>query len=367
MYPVSEAFLEAVQTDHKVVTRCDVYYSGYLERTLDITDGNVTVDDVNVHRQVDLTLTDPDPDNPLTPGDATDLFAPKGTEIKVYRGVQFNDGTEEYCPLGVFPISRFVVDDSGQGLHIRIEGDDRAGVVAGATFLEDFYIALDTRIDTAIYQILLSRAPWLPTNLEQAIYNTPLYVFQTGEDPWGACRRIAENHGYELLVDPNGVAILRTPLDPVYANIAQSFIEGEAGSFLYANKTVDRADVYNGVIVIGERATDQPVRAEAWDLDVTSPFYRYGPFGEHPYTHRAGTLSDTAAQAAADSLYIKYAGLAEVLQVQALVNPALDTGDIIEIKRDRINTNGLFVITKITIPLIAGRPMYIATRKRKVN
>lgn len=88
MYPITRRFAAALTQNHRVVSRVDVLNNGKVERTLDVTEGSVTVDgEADIRRRMSCTLVDPDGD--LTPGEAEHLLAPYGNEVRIYRGIAF--------------------------------------------------------------------------------------------------------------------------------------------------------------------------------------------------------------------------------------------------------------------------------------
>jgi hypothetical protein len=47
------------------------------------------------------------------------VFLPYNREVKIYRGVQYQDGTEELVPLGVFQITTVEITDTSMGVKIK--------------------------------------------------------------------------------------------------------------------------------------------------------------------------------------------------------------------------------------------------------
>jgi len=97
-----------------------------------------------------------DSDGTLVPtNNRSAVLLPYNREVKIYRGVQYQDGTEELVPLGVFQLTTVEVSDSPQGVKIAVQGSDRSLRVAKAKFTNhSFYIDDATPKETAIAQIL---------------------------------------------------------------------------------------------------------------------------------------------------------------------------------------------------------------------
>ncbi len=101
MYPSSAAFKAAVLTDHVVVSKAEVWASDQKLREIDIADGTVTVDSSSaVRRTCEVVLVTNRESTNLVPDNDFDLLTPFGNELRLFRGVQYSDGTKEYVPLG---------------------------------------------------------------------------------------------------------------------------------------------------------------------------------------------------------------------------------------------------------------------------
>jgi hypothetical protein len=57
--------------------------------------------------------------NSLVPDNDFDLLTPFGNELRLFRGIQFDDGSVEYVPLGVFVIIDVVIKDTNDGVQIK--------------------------------------------------------------------------------------------------------------------------------------------------------------------------------------------------------------------------------------------------------
>lgn len=367
MYPISQAFRDQLSRSHSIHVIVEVYNGPTLLKTLDtVTAGNVNVDNENsVRRRCQLTIAANKTD--LVPSEASDLFMPYGNEIKIRRGVVLLDGTIEYVPLGVFGIAQVRLDDGGESLNIQIDGYDRARRVQRARFTAPYIVARDTNYVEAIKTLLDSRVAGLTYNFANSSELSPDLVFEAGSDPWEAATKMAKAIGMNLFFGPEGVCTLQPKVDPTTAPIVMSYREGRQARLLYVNKTIDDEQTYNGVIVTGESSGETPVRAEAWDENPASPTYRFGPFGEVPYFFTSSFIrTQEQAQAVADSRLLSVLGTLETIRISALVNPAHDVDDVIEIVRSRSRIASTYVIEGVTIPLEAAQPMPLSVKRRKV-
>lgn len=383
MWPVSNTFLSTIKTNHKDVITVDVYSGDTrLPIDLNIIEGNVRVRDEAVRRQCNIVVVDAT--GTLSPAAASDYLAPFGNELIIKRGIQYSDGTTELVPLGVFGISDVKIDDSGESLQINIDGYDRARKVSRARFTNEYAIASGTNYVEAIRDLISSRysAASFRTDFGSGVITatTPLLVFQLGDDPWEKARDMAESIGAELYFDANGDIALLPVTDPATAPTTVQYAEGSEATFLYVNKRVNDEQTYNHVVVTGEAAEGAaPVRAEAIDdvgtttssvyylNDAASATKASGSYGRVVYTRSSQFIKTTAqALAAAQLQLFKSIGVYEEVRFNAIVNPAHDINDVIQIVKARSRINARYVLDSVTIPLVHGRAMDINTRKRRV-
>lgn len=370
MYQRSDKFDVAVRQSHKMATRCDVLVDGALERTLTINEGNVTIDDVAIRRRATINLTDPTGD--LMPQTAFDLMMPGRNEFQLFRGIDYNDGTEpELLSLGIFGISDLQIEDSGQGLTMIVDGFDRARRVARARMPDDYQIFAGTPYIGAIQNLLVERYPDVIFN-SAAHENimTPAILIEQGEDPWEHAQKMAASIGCDLYFNPGGICVCEPivmdleddPVDWVYA-------EGDEAMLLYLSKRITDEGVYSRVVVTGENTSiAAPVRGEAVDNDPLSPTYHQGPFGEvTKFFSSSFITTPQQAEAAARRELAKSVGFFERIETISIVHPAHELGDVIRISRPESHIDNLFAIDKITIPLVHSRGMNISTRTRRME
>lgn len=108
---------------------------------------------------------------------------------------------------------------------------------------------------------------------------------------------------------------------------------GAHGVMVEAEEALDRTGVYNGVLVVGQNdATDAPVTALVYDADASSPTRWGGPFGKVVHVEQSSAVQTVGqAQSSAEVLLDRKLGLTRSLDVTIAPNPALESGDIIDI------------------------------------
>lgn len=372
MLTVTAAFLVEVARSHRIATAAQVM-SGVtasspgvvLNSSLRITGGTVRADVANaIRRSCDVTLVDPT--GTVTPAQAGDLLSPYGNEVQLFRGVTYTDGTTETVPLGVFGIAEVKVEDAAQLLTINVVGYDRADRVARALLTDSYTIAAGTNTATGIQALIASRVPGLTYNFTTTATTLPLTVFQVGDDPWAKSLEMAKAIGCDLFFDPYGVCTLTPVTDPNVAPTVATFAEGASATLTKLSRAFTNRQTFSDVIAIGQGSgVGTPVRAQVQDLNVLSPTYYLGPYGDVVTVYNSPLLL-TAAQAttAATAILNRQTGLAEQLTLAALVNPALDIFDVVQVTRARSNVNARYSIDSLTYPLSADGTLEAIVRRR---
>lgn len=331
-------------------------------RTLEITSGSVSVADSPVRRSCSVTLADEDGD--LVPDELSDLVAPGGNEIRLWRGIP-----GELVPLGVFRITDSDVSDSGESLTIKVKGQDRARTVQRARFEDVYTVASGTNYATAIKDLIDSRVSGLTYSFMVTSRTTPALTFDAGSDPWEAARKMAASLGAWLYFSPAGVCTLEPIPDPETQPIVATYAEGDEATILAVNKSITEDHTYSVAVVSGENVgVGAPPRATAEDDDPQSPTYVGGSFGRVPIFLKSKFITSAAqAQDVADALLLRAKGASEVVSLQVIPNPAHNIGDVISVKRTRAGVNSRYVIDGLTIPMQAAGAMQVKTRKQRIS
>lgn len=368
MITVSEEFKEAVWQDHEVITKMEILVNGIAVREVtEIVDGSITADISNsVRRRCTVTVIDVDGD--LTPTDPSDLLAPYGNEVKLYRGIMLPGGPE-YVPQGVFRIGRVNKSGGGADRKINFEGYDRSRAVSKYRFEESYVVAKGTNYATAATALVKSALPGVVVNFPSTTNNTPLLVFDEMEDRWEALEKMAKSLGLEVFFDVNGAVVMEQEPDLETAEPVAEYIGDYKDTLLEISQDSDDEGVYSIAIVTGENSSnDTPYRGYAKDTDPSSPTYADGKFGKVPTWLRSQFIASTAqAQAAAEALLRRASRRSvESLDITQIVNPAHEEGDIIRVIDEDTGINALCMIESLTIPLEVGGTMSVSARTGRV-
>lgn len=371
MWPTTPAFNEALKTNRRIATRVEVLWRGIAQTMLDVlTEGTITAENETVRRSGSIKLIDPQ--GTLTPVTARDLLAPRGTELRLFKGLYLPGLLEpEMVPLGTLRITEPNIQRAEGGTVISIKGYDRAHVIKRSRFTDPYVVAAGTPVSTAIRDIITSRSVF-PVNVTPTSHTTPQLVFEALSDPWEAIGQLATSIGYETFFDVLGTFVARPTPDYESQLPVWDYSPGELSLMLDNSRTLSDDDSYSGVIVRSEHPEiTTPIRVEVWDTDPASPTY-YDPanpaaseFGPRPFGFTSPLISTTAqAQLAGETILSRVSGLLEKVQVSALGHFGHDIGDVITAVDPETRLAGSHVIEQISQPLRRG-PMTLTMRSRR--
>lgn len=362
MQPCTDRFLAEIRKSHTVYSYVDILSADQQSFRLVATGGEVQIDRTAAVRRT-CTVDCIDPTGQLTPDALSSILAPGGSELRAYRGVRYSDGTTEVMPLGVFRLSKVtVLDASAAGITIKAEGSDYSRTVSRDKFTVPYVIAAGTNIVTAIKDILALTFPDLQYDaISTSLTTTAPLLYDANDDPWEVVCKLADSIGCEVFFDAVGDCAI-APVADIDALPSPSFtyIAGEGCTLLELERVFTDEPGFNGVIVTGTSPGDEldPVRAEAWDTEATSPTYYLGPYGQVPmFVQDQLVKTEEDAQNAAEGQLRRMLGFASQLTIKAIVNPALDVGDAVQVERSASNVTGLYLVDAMTIPLsVSGNP-----------
>ncbi|WP_432053757.1 DUF5047 domain-containing protein [Streptomyces sp. bgisy022] len=360
MYPVSARFLASLAESHTPVTRVQLFLTTGEVKELEHTGGSVTVDRGQAIRRT-CTVTVPDP--ALIPRTPADQLATYGARLRIARGVDYGDGTEELVPLGVFRLDS-VDGDVSEG-PVTLQGKDLSAIVADDK-LTAMYRAAGTVVGaiTALIQRSIPEA-----DIISLIGDTPIgsRTFDVEADPWEGCREIAAAAGADVYCNADGVFVIGTLPDLPTTEPVWAVEAGEGGVYISGKRAMTSDNVHNGVMARGENASDgiPPVSYLAVDDDPGSPTYWGGPYGRRPLFYSSSTLTTTAACAAAANLKLAAAKAPNAAgDISSLPNPALEPGDVIRVTHED-GTRELHQVASFSVPLDLGGDFPISTISAK--
>ncbi len=375
MLPVSEGFLAALASPQRVQVRADVDKGGVrLFSGLPVVGGGVQVSARSITRRRLTMLVAPRlrtgayTDRPALPSDPGDPLGHYGQEVTVQWGLTYIGGLTEWLPLGVFRI----YSPSGSLLSdgpVSITGVSREAFVADARFLAPRTVSspsAQSLIGDLIHEVLPGVEVIASASMDRRVPRTTF-----DRERWDAITTIAASIAAVVYADPWGRFVIA---DATTADTAPvwTVAAGRGGVLVSADSTASRARTYNGVVVEGQAPSSDspPVRAQALDQRATSPTRwgnpAAGAFGMVPRFMYIPTVTTRAqAQAVADSQLARDIGAAATLDVSTVPNPALESGDVIDVITDPTNPAGTVrrhIVDGFTVPLLPGGAFTMSTR-----
>lgn len=365
MFAVTTTFVAALRQAHTAVVQVDAWRSGSLVKaSLPILDGAVTVDSGSkVRRVLNLTLG---PEAGLW-----DLLAPTGTELRPKRGIRYPSGDVEWVPLG-----RFDVDTQAMGYApggtMTLTAPDRWVRVQRAKFEAPKESVPGATIRSEISRLVLEAVPGV-TVTDTATSTATIGAVAWDTDRDAAVEAMAKAIGAEVFFDVDGNLVIRDV--PTLTSRPSSWLvdASATGVLLDADRERNRQRTYN-VVVVTSTTVDGSVPfspVTVADNDATSPTYVGGAFGRVPYFYSDPLIKTTGqATSAGTTILERVRGLAAQLSLTSVVNPALDSGDVIDalLPRERPDMDRpveRHLVDKITVPLTIGGTQSVATRSSR--
>ncbi len=329
MQDVTDDFVAASRRGGTVVAKVEAWHAG-AKMQLDTDDGNVPIlagsvtDDSTrpgVRRTLNLTTTS---------NIWEDLNTPNVT-LKPYRGWRYTDGTTEYAQLGVFTV------DSARRKYAHSATDemsltcpDQWAIVQRARF-EVPRVGSGNAITQCVTWVTecFTSAP-VTTTITTTTVSVVDQVYD--RDRSQAIVDIAKAAAFDISFGPTGLLVVRPvpDIDDAVAWVANS---GELGVLIDASRERSVQRVYNVVVVSGQDVDGSPPFAPVIiaDTDTASPTYT-GTIGRIPYFFSSALLLNTTqAQAAAETIYQRVRLPAQQMSFTQAVNPALETGDVVQV------------------------------------
>lgn len=365
MFPSSAKFKNALLQDHVAIAKAEVWNQSQKLIDLPISAGSVSCSvETAPRRTCNVSLVQPRENN-LVPNTGFDYLTPFGNELRLYRGIQFVDGTQEYVPLGVFEITDVNIQDTNEGIRIEINGQDRSLIISRNKFIDPYTMVSGT-LESSLTALLQNRFADITTNFPTTNVTINQVVLGTdnNKDPWKSAVEIAELVGFDLYFDVFGVATMRQFPTIDGGVVVGTYIENENTRITQLDRNISSRETYNGIIYVVQGSRVQtPIQVQVWDEDTTSPTYRYGVFGSSPKWIESPLLqTEEEAIKAATALLNKYLGAQEILSFESIVDPTLEPNDVLYVKTVGSKVDRLVIIDTIEIPLGAEETMTVNAR-----
>jgi hypothetical protein len=299
------------------------------------------------------------------PRDPRAVLAPLGTEVQVDYGIRLPGGVIEWVPQirgllteatrqrpiptnGSFPLK--LVDRAARVAEDRLTAP--AQTVAGALTTVEIRRLIQETLGAGV----------TVTDRTGSVQVSPILDIE--RERWAdGVEKLADSIAAECFFDPQGNGVIRAQPQITDTHV-WTVSSGPDGIMLSKEDTLTRELVYNGVVVMGERADGTaPVTATVWDTDPTSPTYYLGPFGRKPRFYANPQLTTVPqCQAAGAALLARVKGLNAKVKLTAVVNPALEAGDVVRARDVDDGTMQAHILDTVTVPWSAQESQPIESR-----
>lgn len=274
---------------------------------------------------------------------------PTAAEVRAEYGIIHpTTRVTTWVPVGTFVITN-VKQLSSASSTLALEGQDRWQRVIDARFPR--MVSTSGNIPTTIASLLYDADSRITLNDEMfSPYDHDMSVWDKDRDK--AILALTASIGGRIFFNAAGVAVIRAM--PALGNPHVWMVAaGRGGAKISHTREISRKETYNGVSVIGTRNGKPPLYAAAYDLDPSSVTQWGGSFGKRTWFYEAGTFTSQAQiETAAAAFLNKVRNISHIVTVQCIVNPWLESGDVIllYIKGQYYS----FIVESFTIPLGLG-------------
>lgn len=366
MYPVSTEWHRTLKSRaHTRVSRLDVEVSGQVEQ-FPIVEGTITQNyDDPTRWGFDVTIVDSEA---RTYAEMYALVSPFLSRLRPWSGVKHADGSTELVPCGeMFVKDLEVVESQGGAIVWRLNSFD-ASTRLQSPMPAPFVIPAGRDPTSLVAPLLTPRFPRLTIVTAPTSYLTEPMILRERSVPWTEAQRLVASTGLDFTVNRVGEAVMQPRiLDATAADHpAWHFDEAIRPDFAEPARRLTFDDAPNVVIVSGSHPNATGVTGIAFDSDPRSPTYRYSPdYGENVFTVDSDRVFTNAqADALAEFVLSKKLGPQDQVTFTAVVNAALDVGDVVLVSRARLGLVAEpLIVTQLEVPLGVTEFMRVTCRR----
>lgn len=358
MWPLTSEAQRALVQSHSMTLRATAY-GPYGTRVIPVTGGSVTSDAGSQTRRtatIDTSLA-------LWSIDPRSVIGVYGTEVQVDYGIVIPGRVEpEWVPMirglitavprrrpiGSGTITLTLVDRSARVAEDKLAAPQQT--VSGATVVTEIRRLIQASLGTGVAVVDRTGSAQVAP------------VMEIEQERWSdGVEKLADAIGAEVYADPTGSFVIRR--QPALTDTPMWVVaSGPGGILVERDDNLSRDEVFSGVVARGERTDGTTaVQATVWDTDPASPTYHLGPFGSKLKLYTSPLLTTVAqCQTAAEALLARSRGGDAAVTLSAIVNPALEAGDVIVVRDDGVTR--AHIVDKVVTPLSPSGAQSMQTR-----
>lgn len=261
---------------------------------------------------------------------------------------------------------------TGGGSSIAVHVVDLSRAVSRNVWQQPFTIPGGMNYGDAVAAMVRNRLPSQTAfSIATTTRTTPLLVYGLTQatDPWQDIQELSAAVGFESFFDARGVFTFRPVPDPRFGIPVWSFDDTDHPAIVAAKRQLSDDMTFNDIVVIGQSSSSQnPVSAEAYDDDPSSPTYILGPYGRVSQRVSFSLITtQEQAQDAADATLFNSLGAAETVTIVVVPNPALEPGDVISVTVPEVGASGTYYINSMTTSLSPAEPQQLVCFRQSRN
>lgn len=352
----TDRFLNSLMYPHQMTARAELFYGGGKVGDFDLSSssGEVTADRNAITRRTFSATVDPK----MTPKSLTDRLTPYGSQIKVFRGIRYNDNTVEEYPIFFGRIDS--LDFSRDSMAIK--ASDRAADVADTRFEVPRVATAGAQVRNQMRDLITEAVVGATVNI-----TTPNASTITTPAVWDRERTEAlDNLGYTIGAEWYAMPDETWAISPLPASTASGpaiwvIDSGDIGVAVARQTNLDRGNVFNAVVVNGEPPDGvPPAYGVARDTNPASPTVWGGAYGKIPMFFSSQFITTNAqAVSVAQALLGESVAGTRAVSVQCIPNPKLRLADVVMISTGQTGFDGLYYVQSFTLPVDPYSPMSI--------
>jgi hypothetical protein len=353
-------YRELLAGPHEPFTRVEVWRQGvrideYGDDGLPFGDGGIGVTlGSQVTRQLSLVM-----DESFYPTDPDGLLAPYGNELRVFQGVRPGSGVPYEWQTFRGRIQDTVMNPDGS---TGVQAADRASDVKESGLLRPENSRVGYPVVDEFRRIVLDAVPDATFGTFDPIATiTPALTWES--DRGSACDDLSSASSAYWYALANGDFVMRfIPWTRAQTAVVE-WADGAGGTLASATPRLSRDNVYNSIIVVGERADGTPpVYGLSQDLDPASATYIAGAFGVKTLLVQAQAASNQAQASQMARTTLRYAkALTQSWNVLTTCDPSLELGDCVGITARGL-ARDVQVVDSFALSLVPTSPMAVSLR-----
>lgn len=308
-----------------------------------------------LHSQVTRTL-DMNVDETFFPEGPESVFAPFGSELRAFRGVDYGDGSFEEWPVFVGPIVDVGENDDGS---VSISAQDQAVRVTRNKFIYPHSARPPRLVMDEMFDLISGGFPDAQFGVSDSFLDQ-LKANTWEEDRGRAIDELAESIGGFWYALADGRFVIRR--DPVAAldppSLRDLKVGGADGQLSTVLRARDADDLFNVVVARSESTEGVvPMRAVAQDSDPASATWVGGPYGQHvEHIELPNVASFGAVQSAARDALARGLSWTQTTAGRGVPDATIELGDVYDVvQAGRVTVRQ--VVTDISMPLDLEREM----------